>query len=386
MRYSLAVAGAIVVAALAPVSLSAVDQAAAPADRIARLIAELGSDEFTTRESASAELARIGLPAFAALEGAARHPDREVRLRSERVLNLIRQHDQERRLDAFLNGQDDGEEYPLPGWNRFRKDYGDDSQTRLLFVEIQRADPELMKALEDSARRATDLLNHRAAEVQQAMQQGTQQVSLGQVVAALFVAAEEDVSVPLPSLLTLFTQCYQPTIREVISSSARRGVPRKMLGAIIARSEDFAAYQAMNVANQFKLSEGIVPATRLLKNYDANRGMVANMAQAALMTIAQLGDASHLPLVETDKLLNDAAQVAQFQENGTTYVIQLRDVALAAAVVLSKQDLRAFFEIPPNQTLTEPQMIFLNARLIGFASDEKRAAAFEKWAKYKAQP
>ena len=92
------------------------------------------------------------------------------------------------------------------------------------------------------------------------------------------------------------------------------------------------------------------------------------MVQYALTTIAQLGDESHLPLVETDKLMHDASQVAQFQENDTTYVIQLRDVALATAILLSKQDLRAYFDIPPNQSLTEPQMIFLNARLIGFTA------------------
>jgi hypothetical protein len=59
-------------------------------------------------------------------------------------------------------------------------------------------------------------------------------------------------------------------------------------------------------------------------------------------------------------------------------------VALATAILLSKQDLRAYFDIPPNQSLTEPQMIFLNARLIGFTSDEKRSAVFARWAKYKA--
>jgi len=36
------------------------------------------------------------------------------------------------------------------------------------------------------------------------------------------------------------------------------------------------------------------------------------------------------------------------------------------------------------QALADPQAIFLNARLIGFASEEKRAAAFAKWAKFAA--
>ena len=80
---------------LAPVA------AAPPAPaHLAKLIADLGSDEFTVRESATDELTRIGLPAFAALEAAATHPDREVRYRSQRILGLIREHDLKRRLEA----------------------------------------------------------------------------------------------------------------------------------------------------------------------------------------------------------------------------------------------------------------------------------------------
>jgi hypothetical protein len=376
-----------VVSAALAAGLSAADRPPARprVERINELIARLGSDEFTAREAATEELSKIGLPAYAALEAAASHPDREVRFRSQRVLNLIRQHDQERRLDAFLSGQDDAEEYPLPGWTRFRKKYSDDGQARRLFVEMQRADPELLKAIEDSPRRAMELLIHRMAQTQQAMQSGTQQITVGQVAAELFVCAEEDVPpLPFQSVNSLFSQCFQPTIREIINAGSRGGIPRKMLGTIVARSEDFSAYQAMSVANQFKLREGITPATHALKNYESNRLSIGNMVQYALTTIAQLGDESHLPLVETDKLMHDASQVAQFQEHDTTYVIQLRDVALATAILLSKQDLRAYFDIPPNQSLTEPQMIFLNARLIGFTSDEKRSAVFARWAKYKA--
>jgi hypothetical protein len=77
--------------------------------------------------------------------------------------------------------------------------------------------------------------------------------------------------------------------------------------------------------------------------------------------------------------------VAQFKDTETTYFIQLRDVALAAAIVLSKQDLKSYFEVPPNQPLSDPQMIFLNPRLIGFPTEEQRAAVFAKWEKHKSE-
>jgi hypothetical protein len=217
------------------------------------------------------------------------------------------------------------------------------------------------------------------------MQFSNQAASVGQVAASLFVAAEADVTVPAVTLSGLFSQCFQPGVRETIDSGSRREVPRKMLGAIIGRTDDLTAFQAMSVASQFKLHEGIVPATRVLKNYDGRNG--AALAQRALMTIADLGDASHLPLVDSERLMHDPSQVAQFRENGneTTYTIQLRDIALAAAVLLSKQDLKSYFDIPQNQSFNDPQMIFLNPRLIGFSNDSKRAEVFAKWEKHKAE-
>src|SRR5690349_13266538 len=141
MRLNLIVRTVLCVAMIVAASGSALADnagALAPRSRVGQLIAELGSDEFAVREAATDQLAHIGLPAFSALAGAAHHPDRDVRKRAEHVLDLIRQHDHERRLEAFLSGKDDGEEYPLPGWSRFRKSYGDEAAARALFVDMQR--------------------------------------------------------------------------------------------------------------------------------------------------------------------------------------------------------------------------------------------------------
>lgn len=351
------------------------------AERVTELIANLGSDEYALRESASDELARIGLPAFSALESAALHPDREVRFRSQRVLSLIRQHDVQRRLEAFLVGQEASGDNPFPGWSRFRKAYGDDPQSRALFVSIQRAEPELMAALESGARPAADLLGQRANQHRQTLQADNQQLSLGQVAATLFVAAQEDIVIPSQTMNALLSHCHQPSFRDSMSAPSRREIPKKMLGAVIRRSDEAAAFQAMSVAYQYNMPEGIAPAEKILSAPAGSRS--APMAQLALMTVARLGDLSHLPLVE--KLLSDGSQLSRMQDNTTVYDVQLRDAALAAAVILTKQDIKAYFDVPGNQSLSDPQMIFFNARVIGFASAEKRAAVFEKWAKYRAQ-
>src|SRR5207248_1334861 len=238
MRFPILLAACLIAASLLPLRWLSAAEKLPTADKIASVIAELGSEEYAVRESASEELTHIGLPAFSALEAAANHPDREVRYRSQRVLGIIRRHDIERRLEAFLSGKDDSDDYPLPGWNRFSKAYGDGPEQRKLFVEMTRADAELMRAIEENPRRAAETLVVRVHQAQQAMQFSNQPVALGQVAASLFVAAEADVTVPTITLSSLFRECFLPGVREALDRGSSREVPRKMLGAIIGRNDD----------------------------------------------------------------------------------------------------------------------------------------------------
>jgi hypothetical protein len=354
---------------------------AATPEQVAKLITDLGSEEFTAREAASEELTRLGLAAFSALEAAATHPDREVRYRSQRILGLIREHDLKRRLEAFLSGKEATGDYPLPGWTRFKKTYGDEAQTRAIFVDMQRGDPELLRAVEEGPRPAADLLSQRVNQFQESLRIGVQpQFSAGQVAAELFVAAEEDVTLPATSTMLLLNQCYQQTFRDVISGG-KSELPRKMLGAIIRRSDDSAAFQAMQVAKQLNLPDGIVPALRILNNKTAVRS--PHMTVYALITVTATGDKEHLPLVE--KLLSDNAQISRMQQNQVQLDLQVRDAALAAAVLLSKQELKDFFDLKGKPQVTDPQSIMLNPSLIGFANETDRAAVFKKWEVYKAK-
>jgi hypothetical protein len=61
-----------------------------PANQIARLIEQLGNDDFAIRETASKELEAIGEPALSALRRAAvSSPDAEIQWRAERVVQVL---------------------------------------------------------------------------------------------------------------------------------------------------------------------------------------------------------------------------------------------------------------------------------------------------------
>jgi hypothetical protein len=350
-------------------------------DRLSALVAQLGSEDFTEREAASEELTSIGLPAFAALETAGEHPDREVRYRALRILSHIRELDLQRRLEAFLSGEESDDEYPLPAWNRFQKVYGDSSRSRQQFVEMQRADAEMLRAIEEGPRTASELLAQRTLEHQQAMQTGGRpQLSFGQTAALLFIAAEDDVTMSAQTMQMVFNLCNQPVIRDVLTSSDKREIPRKMIGSLVRRSEDYAMTQAMMLAIQFDMDEGLVPATKILKN-PINR--VPYMSQYALMTVAKLGSDTHLPLVES--LLDDHSVVTKMQnDEKVTTEVQVRDAALATAVLLTKQEVKDYFPARDGQPLTtDPQQLFFNPRAIGFQNDEERGNVHKKWTEYR---
>src|SRR5690606_13238530 len=137
---------------------------------------------------ATEQLTKAGLPAFKPLEEAVESPDREIRYRAARILGTIRELDLQRRLEAFLQGKDD--DYELPGWGRFKKSYGDESSARSLFVEMQRADAEMLATLDRSPREAADLVNLRVQQQQQAIviQQQSSPPPFGQIMTLLFVA------------------------------------------------------------------------------------------------------------------------------------------------------------------------------------------------------
>ena len=58
-------------------------------ERIAKLIAQLGADDFDARETASRELLSVGLAAESALQRAATADDLELKLRAEQLLTKI---------------------------------------------------------------------------------------------------------------------------------------------------------------------------------------------------------------------------------------------------------------------------------------------------------
>jgi len=337
-----------------------------------QLVAKLGSDDFLIREKAAEDLTKLGFSATAALEQGAKHSDREIRYRCLRILQVIRQLDFEQRLEAFIQNPDESEQSQLPGWERFRTRLGNSDDIRTLFVQMQRAEPQLLKAIQTSGKAAAEALATRSVGLQQAQQSGLHDQPLSTTATLLFISGESDVVVPVQISQLINNLCHQPNFRNAITGGNNlelKDLMRKMLGGWIRRGEDWVAYQGLMLAMQYDIEDGLVPAEKALKNPQSQ----AHIRQYAILTVAKMGNDSHRPLLLP--MLDDKTVCTAIQINKVMVQSQVRDVALAALLYMNKQDPKkyGFDQLQPH-----PQYLY-TPQFLGFENDDKRIASLKKW-------
>jgi hypothetical protein len=331
------------------------------------LVHQLGDEEFATRERSTLELIEIGLAAESALTAGTRHPDREVRYRSERILAIIHELDFQYRLDAFAAGRDG--EHGLPGWDSYRDLFGGEEGARLLFIEMQQSEPHLMRSLEAGRQQIAKTIEARCAQLQSLQRATRQPVPLGSVLAMLFAVRDPEVDLGFQAGSTLSSFCYQAELQNAMNDAAKKPILRRLLGDWIQRGDGWTAYQSLTLAMRYELKEGLIPARKVLEN----PGNQPYIRQNGILAIAKLGDKSDYALLES--LLEDESRCASQRISKTTYETQMRDVAVAALLIMAGEDPAkyGFDRIQRNET-----NVFITST-IGFDDDKKRQATIEKF-------
>ena len=365
-------------AALAPLVLDAVENddtsVQERAEQAQKLVGQLGSRSFLKRKQAMNDLVRIGLPALTALEAGALSPSREISYRCERLLLVVRDLDLQRKLAAFLRDANPAK-YDLPGWDLYGPEIGEGPESKVVFVEMQKADSELMQALTASGQELTGVLMRRLVAVARPTQTPGDPLTVGRTSAILFAAG--DPRVPITQVMAAYVHrmVSNPGVRAAMTSDVGTAdVMRKMLSRWLRRQRDTDPYVNLLVAAQFDLKESLGFALKVLEG--AKKTGIAR--RVALLSVSRFGDNKHLDVVEpffTDKSVVKLANSA----DGQRVSIQLRDIALATAISLAKKDHRKFgfphirFDSYGNFHLDSLQ----------FASDEDRLSAHTQWMKFR---
>lgn len=148
------VCGLVLATAIGVTAVAQSDEA--PAERIGRLIEQLGADAFSERRAAERALIEIGEPAREALEAASASDNPEVSARAESALAAI---DERRRAARFERFVETGElpDASLPLIEAYAEAVGEvDDGARRLFARMVGTERELLEAAERAARLSAD--------------------------------------------------------------------------------------------------------------------------------------------------------------------------------------------------------------------------------------
>jgi hypothetical protein len=348
-------------------------------ERIAELVHDLGSDKFATREKATRQLIALGIVTRDALSRAANDSDAEVRVRARAVLDIVSASDFQERLDAFSADYDGSHHVTLPAWDQFSEQFGASRLARELFVEMQRAEPELLAALAAGPKQASQALAARAHDILDG--QHEVQLGLGTLASFLFVGSAEGVAVDRDGAAQLLPYVVQLTYQRNSKSAFWPAVLKRMVGRWIAKdtTPETSTQNLMLAAHLELRPEALSVAARILSGGDKLPNQL-NARMIAVLVVGRFGDKSQVVVLE--KLLEDASPSPARPDNAPGAAqMQVRDIVLAVLVQLTGQELRDYGEISQ-----QPYgAMGFQSPTFAFPNDQARQAALAKWAAWRAQ-
>lgn len=344
----------------------------------AELVRQLGARSYLKRQRAQRMLQEMGVPAKEALQAALDDPDAEIRYRAAQALEHVLDLDFQQKLETFLTSSDECGDDCLPGWRRYREQVGRGHAARRLFVEMQRAERELLQAAQAQPAAAGKLLELRCQQIQHAMQSADadddQPLGVGSIAALLFVAGKRDVEISTQGASYVNNFSNQPSLHSALSAGTLIEPLRGLLGVWVSRhfEDTMVAYQNLHLAMRYDLKTAIDPAVDLASRTE----IPAQRRPIAILALGKLGDERQLPALSA--LLDDKAEFTVHDRNGHEIRTQIRDVALAVMVHLTGQELRDYgFD----HYASHPTWLF-NPATLGFKSIEAREEALAKWRKW----
>ncbi len=429
----LALAVAAVAGLLAPASAAPKDTKANPnpkslevpleeLSKARELVQKFSSEEYAEREAAGRELAQMGrLARVALLDGVNTDPDPEVRARCRALLPRANAEEIKARLDSFVADTQGKYEHDLPGWHKLRAvvrgewtvfgwsfaaQPNAERVAREMFIEFMEASGgrKLLTVIDGPPAELGRVVGSRKQELYSRRFPRTPGVPSRNPTAAevaVVVFAESQVH----SRYVPKTNALLSVINTSGFATLARGADPKSLAArailsawFDTRTDPTELYSALSLANNV---QNEAAARRLAGRLMAATGVQGFYKGQALTTLVRYKAVDQMPAVE--KAFNDKAvlttrittingqQVRQavllariftpfetlrvFQPVRIRQSIEVRDAALAAAIVMTGQNPAAygFDGFPRNSGRTT--FSYSYARI----NESERKAAFEKW-------
>ena len=358
------------------------------------LIRKLDDDDVDVRDRASAGLGALGRFAFPAMVEALKgKPSNEVRNRLEKLLPAARKADFDARYPLFLADKEGKQEHRLLGWDTLGEGAGDTKESRRLFHDLLADDALRADLLLSQATTKDDLttFDHRWERKWKEWGNSGRGYRPKASEPFTFVAAcwladlisaheRDENGGSRNAVVTMALQHSDEGKLAAQGKGAYGDVPLKLAKKWIdTRRGYWELHGASSLGRLLKLGEDEevrILERRIDRALEGGEGHATEAAQ-----LAMLGNPKHIPLI---KRFFDS-QVVAHPEVGDRMEIQWRDAALAMCVVLTDQDPAEYgfdMQYRPKADL------FSRADSSNYffkgdgkqTADEKRTAAFEKWA------
>ena len=337
-----------------------------------RWIQQLGADSFVLREEAEQRLREMGTSVMAAVREAAKSPDPEVRLRSQRILAALRKSELQQMVERFREGKEE----KLPGWSQFKDVAGDSKTTRELYCEIFETQGDLFRPLvSNDLSEAIERAREQAKMLQQSIS-AQYQPTFAEVAAIVFVSSLKYDATLLQSVSSL---CFQAKFSQKMNDSKAGPELKKFLIKLYATEMDpNVQHQMVNLGVRYQLAQCLPLARKILADKNAQHYYKSQ----AIIAVSQFGS-----LDEDETLLRSQFEhtqtISTWTRNNERLTTQVGDVALAAMVFMSRRQPKAFgFEHAQKVNFQNPQQT-LQAHYLGFASDAKRKEARKQWTRFR---
>ena len=369
------------------------------------LVRKLGSESYRDREDAQEQLGQMGRLAMPALlEAVNADASPEVRFRCSRLLPKAEAADLQARIDTFLADAEAKFDHHLPAWTRYRKEVGNDKAARELYVEMLKSQPnlEILQAIDRSPEAGGRAISDRRAALYLQINPHAfgrfaggpvtqpKQPALVDVATLLFgetVVPAKDIPKAGLFLMTVTTPMILQSSSVAINAITNPGggvAHAALFRTVMVRwfdtriaPEDLSA--VVYLAQQLNTLKETTPLLRRIATTDGVQGYAK--AQALMMLLQRNGK-EEVPFIKTffqNELL--VTQVFLGQNNNVPF--QLRDLALALLITRSDQKLQDYgFDFQPGFNVNQPN---IGIGGYGFTSDEKREAAFKKFAAWEAK-
>ena len=307
-------------------------------ERAAKLVRQLGDENFARREEAQAELTKLGVAAEEALRQGILSKDPEVRDVCRVLLDKVLVISRNNRMQAFLADKEDRLDPPLAGWKRYQKIVGNTPADRARYAEIYKQNTTILEELEQDPKNTAAVTRRIDAFRVALLSPGKDAEVLAEINTYLLTLGDPRVPLDTTAYNRICSVLMILPERGPLLTTVRGNEPtRKLLRSLLLdRSTPATLVKALQAAQGLELAETRDWALSLA--VDAKQA--AEVRAWAVLVVGQGGGKQAVPLLEP--LLKDATEIGKFNLGKTELKTELRDVVLAALIRASAQKFDAY--------------------------------------------